>query len=288
MKELVVISGKGGTGKTSLLAAFATLANGKVLCDADVDAADLHLIMNPQVREHHDFESGHTAIINQDKCTQCGLCRDLCRWNAISENFVVDPIACEGCGVCHYFCPEQAIDFPLNTCGEWFISDTRFGPMAHARLGIAEENSGKLVTLIRQQGKKLAEEKDLDLLLTDGPPGIGCPVIASIGGVTAVLIVAEPTVSGRHDMERVAELAAFFKVPGMLCVNKFDLNPEQGRSIEDFARERDIQVMGRIPFEPVFTKAMVQGKTIFEYDGLCNGARAVREIWKNLAKAMEI
>jgi len=288
MKELVVISGKGGTGKTSILAAFAALATGKVLCDADVDAADLHLIMNPQVRERHDFDSGHTAIINQDKCTQCGLCRGLCRWKAIDEDFVVDPVACEGCGVCHYFCPEEAISFPLKTCGEWFISNTRFGPMAHARLGIAEENSGKLVTLIRQQGKKLAEENNLDLLLTDGPPGIGCPVIASLGGSTAVLIVAEPTVSGRHDMERVAELAAFFKVPAMVCVNKFDLNPEQAQAIEDFSRERNIRVMGRIPFDPVFTKAMVQGKTIFEYDGDSEGAGAVRNIWENLAKAMEI
>ena len=288
MKELVVISGKGGTGKTSILAAFASLAKNKVLCDADVDAADLHLIMNPQIRERHDFESGHRAIIDQDKCTRCGLCRDLCRWNAISEDFVVDPIACEGCGVCHYFCPEEAIDFPLNTCGEWFISDTRFGPMAHARLGIAEENSGKLVTLIRQQGKKLAEEKNLDLLLTDGPPGIGCPVIASLGGATAVLIVTEPTVSGRHDMERVAELAAFFRVPAMVCVNKFDINPDQGRAMEDFARERQIRVMGRIPFDPVFTRAMVQGKTIFEYDSHSEAAGAVKKIWEDLAQSLEI
>lgn len=288
MKELVVISGKGGTGKTSILAAFASLAKNKVLCDADVDAADLHLIMDPRIRERHDFASGHTAIINPDKCTQCGRCRDLCRWNAISENFVVDPIDCEGCGVCHYFCPEEAIDFPLNTCGEWFISDTRLGPMAHASLGIAEENSGKLVTLIRQQGKKLAEEKNLDLLLTDGPPGIGCPVIASLGGATAVLIVTEPTVSGRHDMERVAELAAFFKVPAMVCVNKFDLNSDQGQGIEDFARERGIRVMGRIPFDPVFTKAMVQGKTIFEYDRHSGGAEAVKKIWQDLASCLEI
>ena len=288
MKELVVVSGKGGTGKTSILAAFASLAKSKVLCDADVDAADLHLIMNPKILERHDFESGHTAIIDQDKCTQCGRCRDLCRWNAISEGFVVDPIACEGCGVCHYFCPEEAIDFPLNTCGEWFISDTRFGPMAHARLGIAEENSGKLVTLIRQQGKKLVEERGLELLLTDGPPGIGCPVIASIGGATAVLIVAEPTVSGRHDMERVAELAAFFKVPAMVCVNKFDLNPDQGQAMENFARQRHIELMGRIPFDPVFTMAMVQGKTIIEYDGHSQGARAVEKIWGDLAQALEI
>jgi MinD superfamily P-loop ATPase len=288
MKELVVVSGKGGTGKTSILAAFAFLAKSKALCDADVDAADLHLIMNPQIRERHDFASGHRAIINQDKCTQCGLCRDLCRWNAISEDFVVDPIACEGCGVCHYFCPEEAIDFPVNTCGEWFISGTRFGPMAHARLGIAEENSGKLVTLIRQQGKKLAEEKNLDLLLTDGPPGIGCPVIASLGGATAVLIVTEPTVSGRHDMERVAELAAFFRVPAMVCVNKFDINPDQGQAIEDLAQERQIRVMGRIPFDPVFTRAMVQGKTIFEYDGHSEGARAVKKIWEDLAQGFEM
>jgi MinD superfamily P-loop ATPase len=288
MKELVVISGKGGSGKTSILAAFASLAKNKVLCDADVDAADLHLIMDPRIRERHDFDSGHTAIIIPDKCNQCGRCRDLCRWNAISEDFVVDPIDCEGCGVCHYFCPEEAIDFPLNTCGQWFISDTRLGPMAHASLGIAEENSGKLVTLIRQQGKKLAEEKNLDLLLTDGPPGIGCPVIASLGGATAVLIVTEPTVSGRHDMERVAELAAFFKVPAMVCVNKFDLNSDQGQGIEDFARERGIRVMGRIPFDPVFTKAMVQGKTIFEYDRHSWGAEAVKKIWQDLAQGLEI
>ena len=287
MKELVVISGKGGTGKTSLMAAFASLAENKVLCDADVDAADLHLIMDPEIRERHDFDSGHTSIINQEKCTQCGLCRDLCRWDAISEDFEVDPIACEGCGVCYYFCPEEAVEFPLNTCGEWFISDSRFGPMAHAKLGIAEENSGKLVSLIRQEGKKLAEEKDLDLLITDGPPGIGCPVIASLGGATAVLIVAEPTVSGRHDMERVAELAAFFKIPAMVCVNKFDLNPDEGQTIENYARERQIKVMGRIPFDPAFTKAMVQGKTIFEYDEHAEGAEAVRNIWNDLAKTLE-
>jgi MinD superfamily P-loop ATPase len=288
MKELVVISGKGGTGKTSILAAFASLIKNKVLCDADVDAADLHLIMDPQIIERHDFQSGHTAIINQDKCTRCGLCRDLCRWDAVSEDFVVDPIACEGCGVCHYLCPEAAIDFPLNTCGEWFISNTRFGPMAHATLGIAEENSGKLVTLIRQEGKKLAEEKNLDLLLTDGPPGIGCPVIASLGGSTAVLIVAEPTVSGRHDMERVSELAAFFRVPAMVCVNKFDLNPAETQGIEDFARQKNIRVMGRIPFDPVFTRAMVQGQTIFEYNPHSGGAGATKKIWEDLAQGLEI
>ena len=286
MKEIVIISGKGGTGKTSIIAAFASLVENKVLCDADVDAADLHLIMAPEIKERHDFESGHTAIINLDECTQCGLCRDLCRWNAISEDFVVDKIECEGCGVCWYFCPEKAIDSPLNTCGEWYLSDTRFGPMAHARLDIAEDNSGKLVTLVRQEGKKLAEEKDLDLLLTDGPPGIGCPVIASLGGATAVLIVTEPTVSGRHDMERVADLAAFFKLPTMVCVNKFDLNPDEGEAIEAFAREKNIDVIGRVPFDPAFTRAMVQGKTIVEFDGRSEGCKAVKNIWKNLEQRL--
>jgi len=284
MKELIVISGKGGTGKTSLLAAFASLAKGMVLCDADVDAADLHLIMNPRIVERHDFESGHTAVINPNLCTQCGLCRELCHWHAISGAYIVDPIACEGCGVCYYFCPEKAIDFPMDTCGEWFLSDTRFGPMAHARLGIAEENSGKLVSLIRQQGKSLAGKKNLDLLLTDGPPGIGCPVIASLGGATAALIVTEPTVSGKHDMERVAELAAFFRVPAMVCVNKYDLNPELGQAIEAHAKENNMTVMGRIPFDSVFTKAMVQGKTVIEYDPRSEGAAAVKRIWEDLAR----
>ena len=286
MKELVIISGKGGTGKTSIVAAFAALAENKVLCDADVDAADLHLVTAPTIEEHHDFQAGHMAMIDQDKCTECDLCRTLCRWNAISEDYKVDPIECEGCGVCVYFCPEEAIDFPLNTCGEWFISDTRFGPMVHARLGIAEENSGKLVTLVRQEAKKLAEEKSLDLILTDGPPGIGCPVIASMGGASAVLIVTEPTVSGKHDMVRVAQLAAHFKVPGMICVNKFDLNPEETRIIEDVAREKDLTVLGRIPFDPIFTKAMVQGQTLFEYNTNSEAGNAVRKIWEELMVKM--
>ncbi len=286
MQELVVISGKGGTGKTTLLAAFASLAHNKVLCDADVDAADLHLILDPKIRQRHDFQSGHTAGINPEACTQCGLCRELCRFDAIGENFQVDPISCEGCGVCHYLCPENAIAFPLNTCGEWYVSDTRFGPMAHARLGIAEENSGKLVTLIRQQGKELAQRDGLDLLLTDGPPGVGCPVIASLGGATAVLIVAEPSVSGRHDMERVAQLAAGFNIPAMVCINKFDINPEQGEAIEAYAAEKNVAVMGRIPFDPMFTKAMVMGKTLFEYNGRSEGSDAVRSIWEKVAQRL--
>jgi len=282
VKELVVISGKGGTGKTSLMAAFASLAENKVLCDADVDAADLHLLMDPDIKERHDFQGGSTAIINPNKCTLCGLCRDLCRWDAISEAFEVDPIECEGCGVCVDFCPEQAIDFPIKTCGEWFASNTRFGPMVHARLGIAEENSGKLVALVRQEAKKLAEKNKLNLLITDGPPGVGCPVIASVGGASAVLVVAEPTVSGLHDMERVAQLAAHFKVPVMVCVNKFDLNFDQTKAIEKLAKENNMTIVGRVPFDPVFTESMVQGQTVLEYVGNSKIRSSINEIWRNI------
>ena len=288
MKELIVISGKGGTGKTSLLAAFASLAQNKVLCDADVDAADLHLILHPQVSRRSDFKSGHTADINENKCTACGQCLDLCRFGAISDDFKVNPIDCEGCGVCVYFCPEKAIDFPENTCGEWFISTTRFGPMVHARLGIAEENSGKLVTLVRQQSRLLAEEKDLDLILTDGPPGVGCPVIASIGGASAVLVVTEPTLSGIHDMERVLQLATHFKVPAMVCVNKFDLNRDMTRDIEVFAEGEGLVCLGRIPFDPIFIEAMVQGQTIFEYNTRSEAGPAIRQIWENLSKRLAL
>ncbi len=288
MKELVVISGKGGTGKTSLMAAFSSLTENKVLCDADVDAADLHLIMDPKVVRRADFQAGNRAVINNELCTECGLCREMCRFQAISADYIVNPINCEGCGVCVYFCPETAIDFPENTCGEWFVSDTRFGPMVHARLGIAEENSGKLVSLVRQEARKISEEKNLDLILTDGPPGVGCPVIASIGGASAVLIVTEPTVSGKHDMERVAQLADHFKVPAMICVNKFDINLELTRDIENYAKAKGLSCLGRIPFDPVFTKAMIQAQTVFEYDGQSTVGQAIRSTWQRLAEKLEI
>jgi len=288
MKELVVISGKGGTGKTSVMAAFAALAENKVLCDADVDAADLHLITAPDVQKKEVFQSGNTAIINRDKCTECGLCKTLCRWNAVSDEYEIDSIACEGCGVCVYFCPEKAIDFPVNTCGEWYISDTRLGPMVHARLGIAEENSGKLVTLVRKEAKDLAEKNDLDLILTDGAPGIGCPVIASIGGASAVLIVTEPTVSGKHDMERVMSLANHFNIPAMVCINKYDINLEMTQEIDDFFRSRSLEVVGKIPFDPVFTKSMIQRKTLFEYDGRSDTANIVRSTWQKIKSKLDI
>jgi len=286
MKELVIISGKGGTGKTSIVAAFASLAVNKVLSDADVDAADLHLIMNPQATERHDFQAGHSAIIDSDKCTACGLCRELCRYNAISEDYTVNRMDCEGCGVCVHFCPEKAVDFPVKTCGEWYISETRFGPMVHARLGLAEENSGKLVTLVRQEARKVAEAKKLDLILTDGPPGIGCPVIASLGGASAALIVTEPTVAGRHDMERVAQLADFFRVPVMVCVNKADINPDSTRDIQQYAEQKGYACLGTIPFDPVFTRAMVAARTVIEYDNHTEAAAALRQIWLKVSTKM--
>jgi MinD superfamily P-loop ATPase len=286
LKELIVISGKGGTGKTSLLGAFASLAKDKVLCDADVDAADLYLILEPEIKERQDFQEGHRAVIDREKCTECGLCRELCRFHAISPEFKVDPIDCEGCGVCVYFCPEDAIDFPIKTCGELFISETRCGPMVHARLGIAEDNSGKLVTLTRKHAKELATERGFDLILTDGPPGLACPVIASIAGATGVLIVTEPTLSGHHDMDRVVELAHHFEIPAYVCVNKFDLNPSMTDTIEAYAQDKGLPVMGRIPFDPSFTEAMVQKQTIIEYDGNSSAARAVDEIWERLSTSL--
>ena len=282
IREIVIVSGKGGTGKTSLAAAFAALAKNGILCDADVDAADLHLLMQPEVKERTDFMGGSKAVINPDLCTGCGTCRTLCRFDAISDRYEVDPIRCEGCGVCVDFCPEQAIEFPVQRCGEWYISATRFGPMVHARLGIAEENSGRLVSLVRKETRQLAEERGLDLILTDGPPGIGCPVIAAIGGATALVIVVEPTVSGIHDMERVVDLAAHFRVPGMVIVNKYDLNVEMTETIEQLAVQRNLVVLGRVPFDPVFTRSMVQGQTLFEYGAETPTRQVVRDIWAKI------
>ncbi|WP_028579283.1 ATP-binding protein [Desulfogranum japonicum] len=282
MNELVIVSGKGGTGKTSLTAAFSALAKGTVLCDADVDAADMHLLMQPKICQTTDFMGGGQACVDPQVCTQCGTCRDVCRFGAIDETFTVQPILCEGCGVCVDMCPEKAIGFEPQKCGEWYLSDCKYGPMVHARLGIAEENSGKLVSLVRKEARNLAEQKGYGLILTDGPPGIGCPVIASLSGATALLIVVEPTVSGIHDMLRVAELASHFKLPGMLCINKFDLNPEMSDKIADIGQKHNMPVVGRIPFDSSFVQAMVAGQNIFEYQPESQLSKTIQKIWTQI------
>jgi MinD superfamily P-loop ATPase len=277
MKELVVISGKGGTGKTSITAAFASLAKNIVLADCDVDAADLHLVIAPDIKEKQDFSGGKKASVIAEKCIGCGKCADLCRFGAINLNgsandtiektYTVDFVSCEGCKVCVEFCPVKAIEFKDAINGQWFISDTRFGPMVHAKLGIAEENSGKLVTLIRKEAKRIAEEQNKNLLIVDGSPGIGCPVIASITGANLVLVVTEPTLSGIHDLERVAQLTSNFGIQTLVCVNKADINPEMTERIEKGAKEKGLKIVGKIPYDESFTKAQIMKATLTEYTG---------------------
>lgn len=283
--ELVIISGKGGTGKTSVAASFAVLARNAVIADCDVDAADLHLVLRPQTLESHIFSSGHDAVIRQDLCNGSGTCREVCRFGAvIAENnstlSVIDPLACEGCGVCVEVCPNRAIAFPERRCGEWFVSTTPTGPMVHARLGIAAENSGKLVSTVRSEAKRLAASNDSALILIDGPPGIGCPVIAAITGATGVLVVTEPTVSGAHDMKRVLELAAHFHIPVAVCVNRWDLNPEGTEQIESHALRHGAVIAGRIRYDTTVTKAQVAGRAVVELGG--EAADDIRSVWTTL------
>ena len=289
MKELVVLSGKGGTGKTSLTACFALLANKPVIADCDVDAADLHLVLSPTPRERHIFLSGHQAVIRPDDCCNCDICLPLCRFEAISlgraadgsETYVVDPTACEGCGVCIESCPTDAIDFPDRRCGEWMISDAACGPMVHARLGVAAENSGKLVTTVRQQARRIAEAGEHDLIIVDGPPGIGCPVIASVTGATQVLLVTEPSVSGEHDLERVLALTRHFGIPSAVCVNKWDINPEMTARIEDMARRAGARVVGRVRYDASVTCAQVEARAVIQTNSPC--ADDIRAVWQALA-----
>jgi len=289
MKELVVISGKGGTGKTSVTGSFAALAKNAVLADCDVDAADLHLLLDPDVRETHEFYSGHQAIIRQDDCTGCGECMKLCRFDSVFVDgpvFRIDPFACEGCGVCVEFCPAKAIDFPECLCGKWFFSQTRFGPMLHARLEIAAENSGKLVSTVRAQAKQFADAIQADWLIIDGPPGTGCPVIASITGTDAVLVVTEPTLSGEHDLLRVLQLTRHFEIPAFISVNKWDINPEMTARIEEAASKAGATILERIPYDASITKAQIQGKSIVEWnDGAA--ATSIRSLWEKLCQEMK-
>ncbi len=284
IRELVVLSGKGGTGKTSVTASFAVLAGRSVLADCDVDAADLHLLLAPEVEERHLFLSGHEAIIREKDCTGCGVCLELCRFDAVRTAGVVcriDPVACEGCGVCAKFCPVKAIDFPERRCGEWMISGTRCGPMVHAQLGVAAENSGKLVSTVREQAQAVAVDKGLSLIISDGPPGIGCPVIASLSGVSLALVVTEPTVSGLHDLQRVMALTRHFSVPTAVCVNKWDINPQQAELIESAARSAGAGITSRIRFDRSVTRAQLLQKAVVEIDSAAGDD--IREIWKQTA-----
>jgi len=291
MKELVVISGKGGTGKTSIVASFAALANNAVLADCDVDAADLHLVLEPDVKQTHDFSGGKLASVITEKCIGCGRCEEVCNFDAALFNgpandvaertYTIDSIACEGCKVFVEFCPVNAIEFEDAVNGQWFISDTRFGPMVHARLGIAQENSGKLVTLIRKEAKKIADEEKKNLLIVDGSPGIGCPVIASIAGADLVLAVTEPTISGQHDLDRVIELTKHFKIPTAVCVNKYDINVKITKAIEKKALERDLKVAGKIAYDIAVTKAQIATRSIVEYSS--NGLKdQIVSLWESV------
>lgn len=293
MKEIVIVSGKGGTGKTSVAACMVALAERPVVADCDVDAADLHLVLNPTVKKTEDFSGGKMAKILPDKCNGCGKCFELCCFEAVIRDegklpgYEIDPIACEGCGVCSYFCPEKAIEFKPAVNGQWFISDTRYGPMVHARLGIAEENSGKLVSLVRNQAKTIAEEENAPYIIVDGPPGIGCPVIASVTGADAVLIVTEPTMSGEHDLERVVELIKHFKIPAYLCVNKFDINPGMSAAIEEKAVANGVKVVGRIHYDRAVTEAQVKRLPVVELADTLS-AKDIRDIWDNLVREISL
>ncbi len=281
MRELVVLSGKGGTGKTSIVGSLAALAQNKVLADCDVDAADLHLLLSPTVRENNEFWSGQVAVIDENKCTLCGLCQDMCRFHAISD-FKVDPISCEGCGFCFHICPVEAITMKENLAGRWFISDTKYGPLVHAKLGIAQENSGKLVALVRQQARQIAEKEGKDFIISDGPPGIGCPVISSLSGANLALLVTEPTLSGIHDLERVLGVCQHFGVPPLVCINKYDINEENSRQIERHCLSHGVKVAGEIPFDNVVSESIVRGVPVVEY----SSGRVTREIermWRMLS-----
>jgi MinD superfamily P-loop ATPase len=284
----VIASGKGGTGKTSLVGSWAALAEKAILVDCDVDAANLHLIVEHSVLEKHDFSSSSKASIIIDKCTVCAICEEKCRFDAIKhindskgESFVVDPLACEGCGLCEKICPDEAITFESVISGKWFKSDSRFGPFFHARLGIAEANSGKLISLLRKQARETAEQTNNDLIIVDGPPGIGCPVIASVTGASYLMIITEPSLSAIHDMKRLVDLASHFKVKTGICINKYDINPELTSDIENYAVENNIDMHGKIPFDSQFIEAQIEGKPYVEIAGT-KKTEIIKNIWKSV------
>ena len=286
MKQITIISGKGGTGKTSITAAFASLTKNAVLADCDVDAADLHLILKPQIKKTMGFHGLNIADIDEEKCIDCKKCFESCKFDAINKDIELIKESCEGCGVCEYVCPVDAITMVERDSGFAYISDTRFGPMAHAMLKTAEEASGKLVAVVRENAKALAEEKKKDLIVIDGPPGIGCPVIASLTGVDLVLIVTEPTLSAIHDLKRILGVAQHFGIPAVVCINKFTINLNNTKKIEQYCKKNSIQVVGKLPYETAMTEAMIQEKTVIEYsDGdLSNN---IIHMWNEIQKVLQ-
>jgi len=290
IRELVVISGKGGTGKTSIVAAFAALAGGSVLADCDVDAADLHLVLAPELGPEQPFSGRTAAVIDSEACTSCGLCADICRFAAVlgaeTGDFSVDPVACEGCELCRRVCPATAITMEPMFNGVWMVSETRHGPLVHARLGIAEDNSGKLVTLVRTNARRMAEERDLPLVIVDGAPGIGCPVIASLAGADLVLAVTEPTVSGRHDLDRVLQVVRQFRLPFAVCVNKADLEPGFSAQMIAEAEAAGAVFTAAVNFDPAVTQAQVAGTNIIDYGG--PAAAEITTMWETIRDSLGI
>jgi MinD superfamily P-loop ATPase len=288
MKEFVVLSGKGGTGKTTITAAFAVLAKNAIVADCDVDAPNLHMILHPKLLETQEFSGSKLSIIDEIKCVKCGLCRERCRFDAIKDNLTINPFSCEGCGVCVVVCPVKAITMVERVSGYAYISRTKYGFMAHALLSPGESNSGKLVTLVRQNSKMLAQRKRSDLILIDGPPGIGCPVIASVTGTSAGLVVTEPTMSGIHDLERALELLSYFHVSPFVCVNMYDINKDNTKKIVSFCNEKNIDVVGKIPFNPVVTESMVNGRTTVEYAPESDVAKEMERMWIKILSSLKI
>ncbi len=292
MKQLVILSGKGGTGKTSITAAFAHLCHSRgaqraVLADADVDAANLELVLKPQVLEEQEFIGGAVAVINTDECAGCGTCAQVCRFDAIfpdeaTGTYRVDDIACEGCAACRYQCPSQAIEMQSQVAGRWFHSQSRYGPMFHAALRPAQENSGKLVTLVKQQARLLAMDAGYELVLVDGPPGIGCPVISASAGADLALLVAEPSRSGQHDLERIVQTTRHFGIPTLVCINKADVYPEGAEAIHRFCQEQGIEVVGNIPFDEGITQAMIVGEPITAWNAELPASRAIAAVWQRV------
>ncbi|MBK1693829.1 (4Fe-4S)-binding protein [Chromatium weissei] len=285
MKELTIISGKGGTGKTTVSAAFAALARNKIITDCDVDAANLHLLLNPQLRQREAFTAMRTPEIDSERCNHCGECETWCRFDAIhhsASGYVIDALACEHCELCARVCPVAAIHLKDTVSGEWFISDTAHGTLVHARLGIGEDNSGKLVTLVRREAQRLAIEEGASLIINDGPPGIGCPVTAAITGVNQVLAVTEPTLSGIHDLQRVADLCAHFRIPLMVCINKYDINFDNTTQLHEWCAKHQVTVVGQIPFDQAVNRALVAQRSVIDID--CGAVTiAMRQLWETVA-----